>query len=84
MSEVMNAQAEVDDVPEEKTTIAAPQLAKLIGLDEALLGELANRARLPFAVSTEKGLHIAPGDLAAWLGARLARRRYIAKQGTSV
>jgi hypothetical protein len=55
------------------------QLAKLIGLDEALLGELANRARLPFAVSTEKGLHIAPGDLAAWLG---ARRRYIAKQGT--
>jgi hypothetical protein len=47
-----------------------PQLAKLISLDEALLGELANRARLPFAVSTEKGLHIVPGDLAAWLGAR--------------
>jgi hypothetical protein len=31
-------------------TISAPQLARLLGLDEALLGELANRARLPFAV----------------------------------
>jgi hypothetical protein len=55
------------------STISAPQLAHLIDLDETLLGELANRARLPFAVSTDKGLHIAPADLAAWLG---ARRRY--------
>jgi hypothetical protein len=65
-----------DYVPDLKPladTIGAAQLARLIGLDEALLGELANRARLPFAVSTERGLHIAPGDLAAWLG---ARRRY--------
>jgi hypothetical protein len=55
------------------STIGAAQLAKLINLDEMLLGELANRARLPFQVSTDKGLHIAPADLAAWLG---ARRRY--------
>jgi hypothetical protein len=28
MSEVMNAQVEGDDIPEEKTTIAAPQLVR--------------------------------------------------------
>jgi hypothetical protein len=33
--------------PPRPTTIGASQLAKLIDLDETMLGELANRARLP-------------------------------------
>jgi hypothetical protein len=53
-----------------KRSISSAQLCKLLNLDEPLLHELANRAQLPFAVSTDKGLHINPQDLAAWAGAR--------------
>jgi hypothetical protein len=49
--------------------VAQAELARLLGVSEQDVIEIARHARLPFSISTAIGLHIQRSDLALWQSA---------------